>query len=362
MTEKPLIVPIFIPNEGCPYRCVYCHQEKITSQSTERVNASTIARTLDKAIHSGRFHPARKPEVAFYGGTFTRLTTARIKELLGAVGPYLKKGFFQSVRISTRPDAVVNKPLDLLRNLGVSTVELGAQSMDDGVLERSQRGHTAQDTVDSVRLLKESGFRVGIQLMPGLPGDTPETFMQTVQKVVNLRPHMVRLYPTIVIKGTALEKWVVEKRYEPLTLEEAVKICQESCVTLEESGIPVIRIGLMSSPTLLEDNQIVAGPWHNAFGFLVRSRIHQKRIESCLPQRGLTAEMRLRIPTREIPLVRGYKNQGLRSIEEKTGAKVTEVIGDDRVPSGEVAVDLLTAKPMKGEHPTPACHASQTTV
>jgi histone acetyltransferase (RNA polymerase elongator complex component) len=341
MKRRPFIVPIFIPNQGCPYRCVYCQQEKITSQSMQKVNAFTIAQTLDKAIQSDQYDPTRKSEVAFYGGTFTRLTTPRMKELLGAVSPYLKRGLFQSIRFSTRPDSVLNKPLELLKKLGVSTVELGAQSMDDEVLKRSQRGHTVQDTVKSTLLLKEYGFNVGIQLMPGLPGDTQEKFLQTVEKIVRLRPHMVRLYPTIVIKGTALERWYREGRYLPMPLAKAVNICQESCVRLENNGIPVIRIGLMSSKTLLEKGQIVAGPWHKSFGFLVRSRIHQQRIESYLPERGLAAEIRLRAPYREISLVRGYKNQGLRSIEEKTGAKVTEVIADEMVPPGEVVADWL---------------------
>jgi histone acetyltransferase (RNA polymerase elongator complex component) len=341
MKNRPLIVPIFIPNQGCPYRCIYCQQEKITSQSFQDVNASTIARTLDQAVRSDRFDPIRKPEVAFYGGTFTNLTTARMKELLGAVSPYLQQGLFNSIRFSTRPDSVLNKPLDLLKNMGVSTVELGAQSMVDEVLKHSRRGHTAQDTVESIRMLKEFGFKVGVQLMPGLPGDTQERFMETVEKVIRLRPHMVRLYPTIVLKGTVLEKWFQEKKYHPMPLAKAVNICQESCVRLEDNGIPVIRIGLMSSKTLLEDGQIVAGPWHKAFGFLVRSEIYQQRIESYLPEWGLAAKIGLRVPHRELPLVRGYKNRGLRSIEEKTGAKVTKVIGDDTVPPGQVIVDSL---------------------
>ena len=339
--KRSLIVPIFIPNQGCPHRCIYCQQEKITSQSTQPVNAFSIVQTLDKALESTRFDPSREPEVAFYGGTFTRLATSLMKELLGAVTPYLKQGLFRSIRVSTRPDSVRKNQLDLMRKLGVSTVELGAQSMDDEVLELSQRGHTAQDTVESVQLLKKYGFKVGIQLMPGLPGDSEAKFMKTVEEIIRLRPHMVRLYPTVVIKGTGLTKWYMEKRYQPLPLEQAVKICQESCIRLEDHGIPVIRIGLMSSPALLKDDQIVAGPWHRAFGFLVRSGIHQEKIASYLPRRGVVAKISLRAPYREIPLVRGYKNQGLRSIEEKTGASVLGVVADETVPSGQVGVDIL---------------------
>lgn len=264
-----------------------------------------------------------------------------MKEILEAAAPFLREGLFKSIRVSTRPDSLQEEQLHLMRKLGVATVELGAQSMDDGVLELSRRGHTARDTVESVHLLKDHGFKVGIQLMPGLPGDSEDIFAKTVDEVIKLRPNMVRLYPTLVIKGTELATWYMEHRYHPLSLDAAVRICHESCVRLEQKGIPVIRIGLMSSPTLLLSDEIVAGPWHTAFGFLVRSGIHQEKIASCLPRWGVAGQIRLRVPSAEIPLVRGYKNRGLRLIEEKTGARVVDTIGDDAVPSGQVRVDVL---------------------
>ncbi len=339
--KKLLIVPIFIPNQGCPYRCIYCQQEKITSQPIQPVNRFTVKETLDQAIKSTRFSPTKEPEVAFYGGTFTRLPTDRMTELLEAVAPYLKQGFFRSIRVSTRPDALQEKQLQLMRDFGVSTVELWSQSMDDEVLELSQRGHTARDTAESVHVLRQHGFKVGIQLMPGLPGDSEEKFMKTVEEVITLHPDMVRLYPTVVIRGTELAEWYKEKKYHPLRLEEAVKICQESCIRLEVNGIPVIRIGLMSSPSLLREGEVVAGPWHRAFGFLVRSGIHQKKIMSYLPRLCANDKIRLRAPNREIPLVRGYKNLGLRSIEHKTGARVMDVIPDESIPPGQIAVDII---------------------
>jgi histone acetyltransferase (RNA polymerase elongator complex component) len=328
--KRALIVPIFIPNEGCPYRCIYCQQEKITSQSTYPVDESTIKHTLQDAMNSKGFDASREPEVAFYGGTFTRLSVGRMKEMLKAAAPFIREGLFKSIRVSTRPDSIQEEQLHLMRRLGVATVELGTQSMDDGVLELSRRGHKARDTVESVHLLKAHGFKVGIQLMPGLPGDSEDAFRKTVDEVIRLRPDMVRLYPTLVIN-----------RYHPLSLDAAVRICHESCVRLEQKGIPVIRIGLMSSPTLLLSDEIVAGPWHGAFGFLVRSGIHQEKIASCLPRRGVAGQIRLRVPPTEIPLVRGYKNRGLRVIEEKTGARVVDTIGDDAVPSGQVRVDVV---------------------
>ena len=343
-SKKHLIVPIFIPNQGCPHRCIYCQQEKITAQPTRIVNAFTIKQILDGAVKSTGFDTGREPEIAFYGGTFTRMPLDRMAELLGAVAPYLKSGFFRSIRVSTRPDALDEERLDLIKSYGVSTVELGVQSMDDGVLELSLRGHTSRDTFESVHLLRRHGFKVGIQLMPGLPGDSEKKFMKTVEEVIKLRPDMVRLYPTVVIRGTELAKWYQEKKYHPLRLEEAVNICQQSCVRLEGNGIPVIRIGLMSSPSLLRAGQIVAGPWHRAFGFLVRSGIHFKKIESYLPRKGKVTRFRIMAPYKEIPLVRGYKNKGLHLIEYKTGARVTDVIPDESIPSGQIGIEKVSAK------------------
>jgi histone acetyltransferase (RNA polymerase elongator complex component) len=339
--KRVLIIPIFIPNEGCPYRCIYCQQEKITSQSAHPVDGSTIQQTLQNAINSKGFDASSEREVAFYGGTFTRLSLGRMKEMLEAVVPFVREGLFKSIRVSTRPDSVQEDRLHVMKGRGVATVELGTQSMDDEVLELSRRGHTARDTVEAVHLLKAHGFKVGIQLMPGLPGDSEETFLKTVDEVIKLRPDMVRLYPTLVIRGTELATWYEENRYDPLSLDAAVRICHRSCVRLEQKGIPVIRIGLMSSPTLVPGDEILAGPWHGAFGFLVRSEIHQNMIASYLPRWGVADQMRLRVPPTEIPLVRGYKNRGLRLIEEKTGAKVTGVMPDEAVPSGRVRVDVL---------------------
>lgn len=336
-----LIVPIFIPNQGCPYRCIYCQQEKITSQPSQSVDISTIKQILNQAIRARGFDSNREPEVAFYGGTFTRLPVDKMREFLGVVKPYLREGLFKSIRVSTRPDSLGIGKLGLMKRLGVATVELGTQSMDDGVLALSRRGHRARDTADAVHLLKTHGLKVGIQLMPGLPGDSEKTFMKTVEEVIGLQPHMVRLYPTLVIKGTELAMWYKEKRYQPWSLREAVSVCQEACVRLEERGIPVIRIGLMSSPALLQEDEIVAGPWHRAFGFLVRAGIHLEKMASYLPGKDLADSIRLRVPPREIPLVRGYKNLGLRWIEERTGARVIAVIPDGAVPPGQIRVDIL---------------------
>lgn len=339
--KRPLIVPLFIPNHGCPHRCIFCRQETITSQSSLTIDGIRIRQTLDHALESKTFGLYQDREVAFYGGTFTRLPVLKMTDMLETVSPYLKQGYFQTIRVSTRPDAIDEQRLNLLQSFGVSTVELGAQSLDDEVLTLSRRGYASADIIQAVHTLQAYGFKVGIQLMPGLPGDSEERFMDTIDKVLRLKPNMVRLYPVIVIKGTELEKLYHKGLYQPFSLEEAVSICQDSCIRLEKNGIPVIRIGLMSSPALMDKGQIIAGPWHNAFGYLVRSRIHQKNIEPDLPQKGSVSRFGLRAPEREISIIRGYKNQGLEDIEGKTGAKVVYIKPDDSVPLGRVAVDKI---------------------
>jgi len=336
---KPLIIPIFISHSGCPHRCIFCDQEKITSQSVRSVGTDEVREVLEKAISSKRFDIRRNPEVAFYGGTFTGLPKDRIKELLEAVAPYIRDRFISAIRVSTRPDFIDEERLKIMKAFHVRTVELGVQSLDEDVLSMAQRGHTAGDVIRAVQILKKSGFKVGIQLMPGLPGDSKERFRATIEKVIGLNPDMVRLYPALVIEGTGLARMYAEGSYQPLTLEEGVDLCVDAVTRLETNGIPVIRIGLMSSPSLLEDRRIVSGPWHTAFGFLVRSAIHQKAIEADLPAPGTAKGIRIFAPERDIPLIRGYKNRGIRMIEEKTGAEVLRITVDDNLPGGRVRIE-----------------------
>jgi histone acetyltransferase (RNA polymerase elongator complex component) len=339
--KKPFIIPIFIPHQGCSHRCIFCQQKTITNQSEKLPTPDDIRNTIDMATESKRF-PAQGPtEVAFYGGTFTSLSVASMTKMLGAVEPYMEKNIIQSIRLSTRPDSLSTAKLDILNSFGVSAVELGAQSMDDKILLLSHRGHTSQDTINAVRLLKERRFNVGIQLMPGLPGDSNEIFMDTIDKVIGLKPDMARLYPTLVLRGTKLAQWYKQGKYIPMGLNETVDLCKEACLRLQNSGIPVIRVGLMSSPSLLKGGEIVAGPWHPSLGFLVQSAIHLERLRPYLPTPGASRNIVLIAPREEIPLISGYKRAGIRQIEGITGAVVKRIIPDDSIAAGRIAVRTL---------------------
>jgi len=334
------IIPIFIPHQGCPHRCIFCNQKSITNSSVTVPSADSVRRTIESGLRSTRFPGQKIREVAFFGGTFTFLPPSSMIELLSAVRPYIKKGLIQSIRLSTRPDAVDHDTVDILKSFEVTTVELGVQSLDDGVLQRANRGHRASDSIDAVTALKKEGLRVGTQLMPGLPGDSPALFMDTIDQLIGLRPDMARLYPTLVIRGTELARWYLQGKFMPMGLEETVILCRDACVKLEDAGIPVIRIGLMSSPSLLTKGEIIAGPWHPSLGALVRSAVHLERIRPYLPAKGEVKSMVLHVPKKEICLVKGHKKSGVKQLEAVTGALIKDIIPDDSVASGRVSFTI----------------------
>ncbi|MCD6306823.1 MAG: radical SAM protein [Deltaproteobacteria bacterium] len=336
---KPLIIPIFIPHTGCPHRCIFCDQERITAQSGGGISSGHVKEILDQAVSSKTYDSQRNPEAAFYGGTFTGLPVEQMKALLEPVQPFIAEGLIRSIRISTRPDFIDEDRLALLKSLHVTTVELGIQSMDDRVLTLARRGHSAADVKRAVHLLKKQGLRVGAQLMPGLPGDSRETFQKTIQAVISLHPDMARLYPALVIAGTGLERMLNRGAYRPLSLDEAVNRCADATIRLEKSGIPVIRIGLMSSPSLLEPGRIAAGPWHPAFGFLVRSTMLHRAIGPALPAHGTAGRLTIIACGPDIPLVRGYRNEGIRMIQEKTGARLIGIRVDNALQRGSIRIE-----------------------
>lgn len=339
--RKHLIIPAFIPYQGCSQKCIYCRQDKITGQPDKKVEASDVVCLIEQAKRSPKFNNALTREVAFYGGTFTSLGREYMTELLGAVSGCIKDKSIDSIRISTRPDEIDEPRLELIKSYGVTTIELGVQSMNNDVLRRSGRGHTAEDTIAAVALLKKYGFKTGVQLMPGLPGDSREIFQATIDSVLELAPDIARLYPAIVIKGTGLAKLYQAGKYKPLSLDEAVRICSLSCTRLEQTGINVIRVGLMSTPSLLEEGEIIAGPWHNAFGFLVRSDMYLKKIMAFLPAAGTATEIGIRMPEKEIPLLRGYENAGLEKIEKISSSKIQYIRPGNNIPSGQIEVDII---------------------
>lgn len=265
--KKRLIIPVFIPFGGCPHQCVFCDQTGITGKAempcTDEVN-STIETYLSTWEKAGGKGPR---EVAFYGGSFTGLPKEQQAVYLKTARRFIEEGRMDSVRLSTRPDYMDAGTARFLNGYGVGTVELGAQSMSDAVLKLSGRGHSAADTERAVRVLKEAGIETGIQIMPGLPGDTEETIISTVEETIQLKPAFVRIYPTLVLKDTPLHAMYRAGRYAPWALDEMVPVCKKAAGLFRAAGIPVIRMGLQPTEDLTK--ALVCGPYHPSFRQLV---------------------------------------------------------------------------------------------
>jgi len=289
---KRFIIPIFISHFGCPHQCIYCDQGRIARPVSTLPTTEEIGEAIKHSLRLGtrKRKDTGLVQVAFYGGSFTALPLETQRGLLRSVAPFLEEGKIQSIRLSTRPDSISPEVLAVLRAHKVATVELGVQSMDDEVLRISQRGYKREEVTKAVRDLHQGNFEVGIQLMIGLPGDSAEMFSATVESVIEMEPHFVRLYPTLVIKGTVLERWFHQGRYLPLSLEKAMVLTKGALQRFRQARIPVIRVGLQPTPSLEAPDTIVAGPYHPAFRQLVESSLLYDQAASLLAGAGRGGE------------------------------------------------------------------------
>lgn len=273
MSHRRLIIPVFIPFGGCPHQCVFCDQRRLTGGDA-LPSVDEVAGTIEAYLATWKGKGPR--EAAFYGGSFTGLPRQLQQEYLEAAVRFVREGRLDALRISTRPDYIDAETARFLKSMGVATIELGVQSMDDRVLALSKRGHTAGATVAAVEALRSEGLSIGLQFMPGLPGDTRESVLETTRAVIGLRPDFVRVYPAIVIKDTPMHGLYLSGLYRPWPLDEMVEACAGVKRLLDMAGVPVIRMGLQATEGL--ERSIAAGPYHPSFRQLVDAALAIPRV------------------------------------------------------------------------------------
>ncbi len=311
----PLVIPIFIPHEGCPQCCVFCNQKTITGrQQPAKVGADEVTRIIEKWLAYPRRAAAGDVQVAFYGGSFTGLPLARQEELLAAVRPFLDQNKVDVIRLSTRPDYIDSGVIAFLQNQQVSIVELGIQSLDDAVLAAAHRGHNTLQAAAAVAQLKKAGFMVGAQLMIGLPEETDRSLLQTVAGIIQLRPDFARIYPVLVLQNSPLAELYLRRQYNPLSLAKAVVKAAWLKQRLVGNDITVVRMGLQPGPEL--ENALLAGPYHPAFGELVTSRIMFKKTRSLLNSIPGGGQVNLYINEKDQSVFRGLKSSNIKRLEE----------------------------------------------
>jgi histone acetyltransferase (RNA polymerase elongator complex component) len=277
------IFPFFIPHAGCPHRCLFCQQEHTTGR-----NVSPSAEEVEHCLE-GMLPPAGDGEVAFYGGTFTLLPRSTQSAYLETIDPFIRAGRISGIRVSTRPDALEDSVVNYLAGMGVTTVELGCQSFSAEVLHLSERGHGSDEAEGAVRRLRKAGISVGLQLMPGLPGGDRREAKFSLERALALAPDFLRIYPAVVFKNTGLETLFRLGSYRPLPLETAVDWCAELFWRCRKVGVPVIRLGLQGTPALDQGKSWVSGPYHPAFGQLVRSHLWLRALEKVALEEGAVA-------------------------------------------------------------------------
>lgn len=327
---KPVTVPFFISHQGCPHTCVFCDQRAISGAKGTLPSAEQILARVDLWRSTAGGRPL---EAAFFGGTFTALPERVQTELLAPLQPLLEAGTLGSVRISTRPDSVDAGTVARLSEMGVRTIELGVQSMDDAVLAASGRGHLAAESLAAIRCIKEGGLKAGAQLMPGLPGDTPASSFSSLEQVISAGADFLRIYPTVVLKGTELARRYAAGEFMPLSLERGVSLCKLLLQRAMRSGVPVIRIGLQAD-NALDVETVLAGCWHPALGQLVRSGLYADLLLRFVPP-GHCVTVRCN-PARLSDLV-GVKRVNLLSQAER-GVQL-RVVPDANVNREELKVE-----------------------
>jgi len=258
-------IPIFIPHEGCKNSCVFCDQRTITGNT---LAADRDIRTeIDTALST--IKDSNDIEIAFFGGSFTGINTSLMTRLCDNAFEYVKQGKVKSIRLSTRPDYIDEGILTILKERGITDIELGLQSMSQKVLDASKRGHTVEDTKKACRLIKDFGFNLVGQMMVGLPCSEAQDEVYTAREICALGCDATRIYPTVVFYGTELYNMAKSGTYSPLSIDEAVTRSCEVYKVFRENNVDVLRIGLCSSDELCDSRKVYAGANHPSLGELV---------------------------------------------------------------------------------------------
>lgn len=306
-------VAIFIPHNGCKNQCSFCNQKNITG-ANHQPSPSEVDKILIRAIDYKKYDI--ETEVAFFGGSFTAINHDYMKSLLEVALSYVNKGYFSGIRISTRPDAIDIEILKILKRYKVTTIELGAQSMNDDVLKFNHRGHTRNDIINAAKLIKSSGFALGLQMMTGLYKSSFKIDYQSGMDLLSLKPEFVRIYPTIVLRGTELEKLYDSGVYNVMSFDETVKLCCKLLLLFESNNVSVIRLGLHFSESLNEN--IVVGAFHPAFREICESKILFDKVLHLIKEKNIlkNSNLILKINPQNVSKFVGQKKINLKRFEE----------------------------------------------
>ena len=340
--KKQYIIPVFVPHLGCPNDCIFCNQKSISGQM-KMITKEDVKNTIEFYLKNIKDKEAHK-EVAFFGGSFTGIEPEKQEEFLEAAYEYIKKGKIDSIRISTRPDYINKEVLKRLKKYKVQTIELGVQSANDYILERSGRGHSFEDVKRASRLIRWYGFKLGHQMMVGLPESTRIDEINTAKQLIKLKPKMVRIYPVLVIKNTKLEKEYNAGKYQPIPLVQAVEVCKELYKMFTKKKIEVIRVGLQNTDEISspenEKSQVVAGPYHPAFRQLIEAGLWYDVILNKIKKLNIKVkEVEVIVNPVDVNNVVGHKRENIIKLKD-TYDVILKVKQDSKIKQGKSEIKI----------------------
>jgi len=340
--KKHVNIPIFIPHLGCPNDCVFCNQRTISG--VKEFHWESVIPIIEGALAT--VDPGTETELAFFGGSFTGIDRDLMINLLSVANGYLKQGRITSIRCSTRPDYINTEILDILKEYGVDTIELGLQSVSDGVLISSRRGHTFADEAIACALIKSSGFRLGGQMMIGLPGAGIEDEIATAEFIASVGADEARIYPTIVFRDTELCHMAAQGVYKPLALDDAVARSAKAFGILTKAGVRVLRIGLCDSENLHSSDTYYAGPNHAAMGELVIGEYYYSLISDSLSRQAIGSGARLHIyaPMGHLSKVIGQNKKNKIRLLQEFGISDVRVSESSDIPVFSVLIEAEERK------------------
>ena len=341
--RKQYNIPIFIPHVGCKNECTFCNQRKISGQ-TKMITEDELRKTIEEYLESFKEKKAYK-EIAFFGGSFTGIDIEDQERLLKVANEYIKDKKIDGIRISTRPDYIDKKILKMLKKYHVKSIELGVQSTNDYILNRCKRGHTFADIKKASKLIRRYRFNLGHQMMIGLPDSTKIDEINTAKNLIKLKPKMIRIYPVLVIKDTELENEYLKGTYKPIPLAQAVETCKELVYMFDKKKIDIIRIGLQNTDNITDPqtngSDVIAGPYHPAFGQLVEDSIWYDCIVNKIKKiSAKVKEVEIKVNKQDVCNVIGHKKSNILKLKEVYDVEAL-VTGVDYLKPGQSEITVI---------------------
>lgn len=321
-------ISIFIPHIGCPHRCSFCDQRTI-SGATKIPHGDDVKAICEQAVKQVK--SPENTEIAFFGGSFTAIPRPYMTELLESAFPFVKDGKFKGIRISTRPDCIDGEVLALLKNYGVTAIELGAQSMSDKVLDANQRGHSSADVEKASELIRNYGFELGLQMMVGLYRSEMADEVETLNKILKIHPDTVRIYPVVILRGTKLGELYENGRYSTFTFDKVAEFSAKAVMAFESQGIKVIKCGLHASEFVERD--MIGGFYHPSFREICESLIYREKISKILSVDN-DSDFIFAVNPSCISKALGHKKSNYEYFA-KMGITI-KIVGDESVPKYEI--------------------------